>query len=257
MTRLFSKGTSILVIVILFITVATVAILAGCAKGQFTLKKGKLLMGCDTDVIPFAFEEKGTFRGFDVELARAIAGHLGLELKIVPTHWLDLFPDLKSDKYDMVMNAVTITSERNKALDFSDPYFETDQSILVKKGSPVRKGADLKGKVIGTLAASTPLYAAQKLEGLKEIKTFDTITQCYENLLSGNVDAMIMDKAIASYRSKEFDKTEVIALIASAEEYGIAVKKGNKELLDRINGALKETRDNGTYDLLYREWFGE
>ncbi|MHB8897069.1 MAG: ABC transporter substrate-binding protein, partial [Candidatus Geothermincolia bacterium] len=219
-------------------------------------KSGRLTVGTPTDVLPFEGMQSGKLTGFDVDLGTEIAKRLGLEYRLVPTHWNNLLTDLKAGKLDAVMAAMTITYDRKKTFDFSDPYFDTEQSIAVKKGSPIKTGDDLTGKVVGVLNNSTPQYAAQHLQGLKQIKTYDTVLGVYDALAKGEIDAMIMDLSIAGYRSKTSGETVIIATITTDEQYGIAVKKGNSALVNKLNSALKEIKSDGTYDKIKAKWFG-
>jgi polar amino acid transport system substrate-binding protein len=245
----------------LMVPMLTLALLAGllaagCGGTGNTERSGQFLVGSDTDVLPFEGMQSGKMVGFDVDLGTEIAKRLGLEYKLVPTQWNNLLPDLKAAKYDAVIAAMTITFDRQKTVDFSDPYFETDQSIVVMKDSPINVGNDLAGKVVGVLENSTPQDAAQHLQGLKEVKKYPEVSRVYQALANKEVDAMIMDLSIARYRSKASGDTRVIAKITTTEEYGIAVKKGASTLLNKINSALKEMKSDGTYNRIEAKWFG-
>ena len=194
--------------------------------------------------------------GFDVELGQAIAARLGLKYRFAATAWNSLLPDLKAGKYDMVLAAMTITYERSKTVDFSNPYFNTDQSVVVPAGSPIKSGDDLAGKVVGVLNESTPQDAAEQIKVLKGINKYNTIDEVYAALLSGKVDAMIMDLSIADYRSSRDHKTTVVAPIKTGENYGVAVKKGSTTLRQKVNGALQQIKQDGTYNKIYSKWFG-
>jgi polar amino acid transport system substrate-binding protein len=232
------------------------AILASGCGQSYTRSPGVLSVASPTDVIPFEMLKGGKLTGFDVELGKAIAARLGLKYKFVATPWNNLLPDLKSGKYDMVMAAMTITYDRSKTVDFSDPYFNTDQSIAVPRGSPIKSGTDLAGKVVGVLNASTPQYAAEQIKVLKGIQRYDTVDEVYAALASGKVDAMIMDLSIAQYRSNLDHKTVVVAEIKTDENYGIATRQGNAALEQKLNGALKQLKSDGTYKKIYSSWFG-
>lgn len=236
-------------------TLPLAALVSGCGGKPLTVKSGVLSMGSPTDVMPFEGMQGGKPTGFDVELAQAIATRLGLAYKFVDTHWNDLIKDLDAEKYDMVMAAVTITYDRLKTLEFSSPYFTTDQSIITTVESPIRSASDLAGKVVGVLNASTPQYAAEKIKIIKEIKKYNTVAEVYAALEAGHVDAMILDLSITRWRSRD-GRTVVIAEIKTNEKYGIALKKGNTELKKKLNEALKQLKDDGTYDRIYKKWFG-
>jgi len=194
---------------------------AACGGGSRTKNTGRLTVGTMKDARPFEFEKSGRMTGFDVELAAALAKRMGLRLEIVTDPWNSLTANLEAGKYDMVMAATTITFERRRALDFSDPYFETDQAISVMRTSSIRSGGDLSGKTVGVLNSSTPQYAAEKIPGLRAIVKYDAVPDVFEALQNGRVDATIMDCSIAERYARETGNQRVIATIVTEEEYGI------------------------------------
>jgi polar amino acid transport system substrate-binding protein len=251
-SRLISYGLSC----VLALAVAGVIPLAGCGQPGYTVNAGKLTVGTMSDATPFEFMESTKITGFDIDMGREIAKRLGLKHNPVTDKWNTLIPNLKARKYDVVMAAMTITFDRQKTLDFSSPYFKTDQSIVVTKSSPITNGNQLNGKVVGVLNDSTPQYAAEKIPGLKEIKKYDTVSQVYAALNSGATDAMIMDYSISEYNGRKSGTTKVIARIVTDEQYGIAMNKGNATLVKNVDSALKEIKSDGTYDRLVKKWFG-
>jgi ABC-type amino acid transport substrate-binding protein len=234
----------------------TLVPLSGCGQPAYTVNAGKLTVGAMGEVMPFDFTESAKLTGFDIDLGREIAKRLGLKHYPVTDQWNSLIPNLQTRKYDLIMSAMTITFDRQKTMDFSAPYFKTDQAIAVPDGSSIKSGSDLNGKVVGVLNDSTPQYAAEKIPGLKAIKTYKTVPQVYDALSKGETDAMIMDRSIAEYTSKRTGNTKVIALILTGEEYGIAMRKGSTELQKNVDSALKEIKSDGTYDRLIKKWFG-
>jgi lysine-arginine-ornithine-binding protein len=239
-----------------------VALAAGCGGTTTTgakvttLKPGILMMGSDTTYPPFELMEGNKAVGFDVDVATEIAKRLNVKLDVIPTAWDGIIPGLKTDKYDIIMSAMTITPDRSKEISFSDPYIDSDQSIAVKKGSPIKTEADLKGKIIGVQIDTTGQMTAQKMTGLKEIRKFDTILLAFEDLEMGRVDAIINDYPVNAYLSKKRGKTVVVAKIITNEKYGIGIKKSNSGLRLAINEQLTKMKEDGTYDTIYKKWFG-
>lgn len=232
---------------------------AGCGSSGYLLQEGKLQMGSDTSYPPFESMEGKTPVGFDVELLGEIAKKMGLELEVISTAWDGIIPGLKTKKYDVIMSAMTITPEREKEIAFSDPYIDSNQSIAVVKGSPIKTTADLKDKVVGVQIDTTGQFEAEKIEkagGLKEIQKFDTILVAFEALEQGKVDAIINDLPVNSYISQKRGKTEVVETIKTDEQYGIGIRQDNTELLEKINTALQQVKDDGTYARIYKQWFG-
>jgi polar amino acid transport system substrate-binding protein len=226
-------------------------------KGTKTLKPGVLQMGSDTTYAPFEFMEGDTPVGFDVDLAKAVAARLGLKLQVVPTAWDGIIPGLKADKFDMLMSAMTITPDRAKEINFSSPYIAADQSIAVQNSNTtIKSEADLAGKVVGGQVNTTGLMVAAKIPGIKEIQKFDTIVLAFEALETGKIDAILNDYPVNAYMSKQRGKTKVVQKIITDEKYGMGVKQGNSQLLNNINAALAKTHTDGSYDTVFKKWFG-
>lgn len=224
-----------------------------------TLEEGKLLMGSDTTYPPFeSIGDDGKPEGFDIDVANELADRLGLELEVVTTAWEGIIPGLKTDKYDIIMSAMTITEERLAEIDFSDPYIDSNQSIAVKKGTTDITGPeDLAGKVVGVQVDTTGQFTAEEIAGIAEIRKYDTILIAFQELELGRIDAIMNDYPVNAYLSKMRGQTEIAATVTTDEQYGIGVKKGNDELLEAINMALEDIYADGTYDKIFEKWFGE
>lgn len=249
--------------------ILSAVMMAGCGKEEkkeekpetrvTTIQEGKLLMGSDTTYPPFeTIDDKGEAVGFDVDIAREIARRLGLELEVVSVKWEGIIPGLKTGNFDILMSAMTITEERKQEIDFSDPYIDSDQSIAVVKGrTDIAGPEDLVGKVVGVQVDTTGQFTAEKIEGIAEIKKYDTIILAFADLELGRIDAVLNDYPVNAYICKDRGKTEVVATIKTDEKYGIGVKKGNTQLLEAINRALAEMKADGTYDRIFEKWFGK
>ncbi|HEY5526844.1 MAG TPA: basic amino acid ABC transporter substrate-binding protein [Candidatus Anoxymicrobiaceae bacterium] len=255
-SKWMKAGLGLLLMALLVVPV----IAAGCGgtSGQ-TLQPGKITMGSDTSYPPFESMEGSKPVGFDVELAQAIAKKLGLTLDVISTAWDGIIPGLKTKKYDIIMSAMTITADRKKQINFANPYIDSDQSIAVVTNSPIKSQADLKGKVVGVQIDTTGQFKAEEIQkagGLKEIQKFDTILVAFEALEQGKVDAIINDYPVNMYVSGKRGKTKVVQKIKTNEQYGIGVRKDNTTLMNSINKALSQVRDDGTYTTIYKKWFG-
>ena len=244
---------------LLLVALLAVPLVAGCGSSGLTIKAGILQMGSDTAYPPFESKEGEKAVGFDVDIATAIAEKLGVKLDVISTAWDGIIPGLKTKKYDIIMSAMTITPDREKEINFSTPYIDSNQSLAVVTGSPIKTVADLKDKIVGVQIDTTGQFKAEEIQkagGLKEIQKFDTILVAFEALEQGKVDAIINDYPVNSYISKTRGKTEVVAKIVTDEKYGIGVRKDNTELLDKVNQALKDVKADGTYAKVYKKWFG-
>jgi polar amino acid transport system substrate-binding protein len=154
---------------------------------------------------------------------------------------------------------MTIKEERKQAIDFSDPYFEATQALLVKKDSPIKALADLKGKKIGVQQDTTgEIYANEnKAANGYEVIQFEDLPLMETAVRTGAVDAAINDNGVLLDYVKEFPDTAVSAEFDTNEQYGIGIKKGNTALAAKVNEVLKKAKENGKYDEIYEKWFGK
>jgi ABC-type amino acid transport substrate-binding protein len=222
-----------------------------------TIEEGKLLMGSDTTYPPFESIEDGEAVGFDIDIAEEIASRLGLELQVETVAWEGIIPGLKTDNYDIIMSAMTITDERKEEIDFCDPYIDSNQSICVRSDNEdIKSPEDLVGKIVGVQVETTGQYTAEEIEGIAEIVKFETILLAFEDLELGRIDAIMNDYPVNAYLSNIRGETKVVDTIQTDESYGIGVKMGNDQLREAINDVLQEMMDDGTYDEIFEKWFG-
>jgi polar amino acid transport system substrate-binding protein len=235
--------------------------------GYHLVEEGVLTVGSDIAYPPFEYtdEKTGEYTGFDIDLMKEIASRLGLKVKFVNTAWDGIIPGLQAHKYDVICSAMTITEERAKQVDFSDPYFEAKQVILTRADDKsINSAKDLAGKVVAVQQGTTGDFAAQRLVDelgikIKEIKRFEGTPEALMAVQKGDADAAIIDNFVAYLAVKE--NPDIYRVVEDPtfppEYYGIAVNKDNPELLKAINQALKEIKEDGTYDKIYKKWFGE
>lgn len=199
---------------------------------------------------------EGVASGFSVDLATEIAARMNRGLTVDVRPFPSLFSLLQTGDADMAMSAITITPERRREVDFSAPYFESGQALLVRMDSAIAGAADLAGKSIGVLRGSTNQRQAQKVPDVGEIVAFDDKPPMFEALVAGAVDAVICDTPFALYNAKQSGETRVAAILTSGDQYGIAVHKGADQLRSAIDGALRTIRADGSYQRLYDKYFG-
>lgn len=220
------------------------------------------LVGTDAAYPPFEKQEGGDIVGFDIEVIKAIAEAEGFQVKVEHMGWDPLFDAIDKGKADLGISAITIKEDRKKIYDFSEPYFEAKQLILVKSDSTVAKLDDLAGKKIGVQSATTGEAVVQEKFGktYEGIKGYEDTPAAVDDMLNGRVDAVVADNAVLLEYVKQLgDKGYKVVEDASfqPEFYGIMVKKGNAEVLDKINAGLKKIQENGKYDEIYKKYFGE
>ena len=220
------------------------------------------VVGTDAAYAPFESQnEKGEIVGFDIDVLKAVAAKAGLEVKFVNTPWEGIFNALAQGDRDIVVSAVTITDERKQTIDFSDPYFDAQQLIAVRNDSRVKSFADLKKLKVGVQTGTTGDEAVSKLLGKTStaIKRFESTPLALKELESSGVDAVVADNGVVVHYVAN-NPGGNFKTVADAEfvpeQYGIAVKKGNTELLGKINKGLADIRADGTYTKIYTQYFG-
>jgi polar amino acid transport system substrate-binding protein len=229
------------------------------AGGVSLVKAGKLTTCTHLPYPPFQSEIDGKVQGFDVALIDLVAEDLGVTQEILDTPFENFKTGafLNSGQCDLAAAGMTITEERKKNVDFSDPYFEATQAVLADKDSGIASFADLKGRKVGAQAQTTGEDHA-KGQGLDPV-SFESSDAVLNGLRTGQVEAVVIDYPVVQGWLKDkanADAFEVADNINTGEQYGFTVKKGNTALREAINKALAEARSDGTYKKLYEKWIG-
>lgn len=219
-------------------------------------------IGTDAAYPPFEKQEGGQIVGFDADVLNAIAEAAGIKVELFHAGWDPLFEGIDRGTIDAGISAITITEDRKKVYDFSEPYFEASQLIMVPKDSTVTVLADLEGKKIGVQSATTGDLAVQEAFGktYAGIKGYEDTPSAVDDLVIGRVDAVVADNAVLQEYLKVLnnDQFKVVKDPAFAVEYyGMMVKKGNTELLAKLNEGLKIIKENGKYDEIFNKYFAE
>ena len=244
-----------------FITAAG-SVLAGLLLATSAQAAKVYQVATDAAYAPFESQNaKQEVVGFDIEVMKAIAAKAGIEVKFTNTPWEGIFATLSTGERDIVISAVTITTERQQSMDFSEPYFEAKQLIAVGKSSKLATFADLKTQKVGVQTGTTGDEAIQKLQGKtsSNIKRFESTPLALKELLNGGVSAVVADNGVVInfLANNKGAKLKTIDDSSFEKEfYGIAVKKGNKELLDKINKGLAAIKADGTYTKIHKKYFG-
>jgi polar amino acid transport system substrate-binding protein len=246
-------------------------VLAGCGsessdsagttpEGYDLVEDGKLSVCTHLPYRPFQFRQGGKVVGFDVDLMNLVAKDIGVEQKIVDTPFegIKSGADLKTGKCDIAAAAMTITPEREKVIDFSVPYFDANQSLLVKKGTELDSLDALQGKKLGVQSGTTGAdYAKENAPGSVTQVTFEDLGTQVAALESGQVDAVINDFPVMADAAQKSDGLEVSTQFETGEQYGFGMKKGRDDKLPAtVDRVLKKAMKDGTYDRIYKKWFG-
>lgn len=239
-------------------------VLAGCSStatpeaapdGEVQLlTDGTLTVCTNPPYEPFEHELDGEVVGLDVDVVREVAADLDAELEVLvtPFEGIQSGQDLESGNCDLVASAITINDEREEKMDFSDPYFDADQGLLVPTGAGLDSVEDLAGLTVGVQSATTGESWATE-QGLGTVQ-FEDLGLQVEALRAGQVDAVINDFAVLQLFAD--DALEVATTFPTGEQYGIGVKTGNTALREAVNATLERITSDGTYDEIYLEHIG-
>ena len=210
---------------------------------------GVLVMATNAEFPPYEYHDGGEIVGIDAEIAKAIAGELGMELEIEDIAFDSIIPEITSGKADMGMAGMTVTEDRKQSVDFSDTYAKASQKVIVKEDSEIASPDDLAGKIVGVQLGTTgDIYVSDLEADGTTVERYNKGFEAVQALSQGKIDAVVIDGEPAKTFVAQTEGLKILEESFTDEEYAIAVKKGNTELLDKINGALKTLKENGTLD---------
>ncbi len=223
--------------------------LAACGgASQGTAQPGILVMATNAEFPPYEYHEGSRIVGIDAEIAAAIAEKMGCELVIEDIAFDSIIPEVVSAKADMGMAGMTVTEDRMQNVDFSTTYAVARQVVIVAEGSGITSLADLEGRVIGVQQGTTgDIYATDEF-GDDFIERYSKGMEAVQALVQGKIDAVIIDNEPARVFVSENPGLIILDEAYADEEYAIAVRKGNTALLEAINNALEELKNDGTLD---------
>lgn len=224
----------------------------------------KIVIGLDDEYKPMGFkDEKNEIVGFDVDLAKEAAKRLGSAVEFKAIDWNSKEAELKSGRIDIIWNGLDITPERQENMLFSDPYMDNRQIVFVKKGNDqgIKSEADLAGKKVGTQSGSTAETYIDKNAALKnsfsEFKTYGDYVSAFMDLDNGRIDALICDEIVGRYNIKDrMDDYDVLDVqVGPATEFGIAFRKDDTELRNKVQKVFDEMVKDGTAGKISEQWF--
>ncbi|MCI1208815.1 MAG: amino acid ABC transporter substrate-binding protein [Treponema sp.] len=251
--------------------VVLMLVISGCSKTKQTAEdtsltdvttRGLFVLGLDDSFPPLGFrDENNDIVGYDIDLAKEVAVRLGVKFKAQPIEWDAKEQELNTGKIDCIWNGFTITPEREKELTFTSPYLDNDQVLVVRSAGGVKTLADMAGKVIGLQSGSSAQEAVDGNTGfknsLKNIVMFKDNITALNDLEIGGVDGVVMDSVVAEYSIAMTKKPfSVLPESLSKEEYGVAFRKGDIRLRDKVQEILGEMQKDGTVTAVSRKWFG-
>jgi glutamine transport system substrate-binding protein len=236
---------------ILVVAAFIVGITAGIGQSK------PLIVGCDTNFMPFEFKQGGKYVGFDIDLWDAIAKDLGLKYKLQPMDFSGLIPALQTGNIDVAIAGMTVKSKREEVVDFAYPYYDAGLLLLVRADNKDISGIeDLAGKVVATKLGTTSADFAKTFKN-KDVKLFPNIDGAYMELRAGGADAVVFDSPAVLYYIKTAGQGAVktVGPLYEGQSYGIAFPQGSK-LREQVTITILKFMEDGTYKKLYRKWFG-
>ncbi|MGK2931286.1 MAG: basic amino acid ABC transporter substrate-binding protein [Solirubrobacterales bacterium] len=233
---------------------------ASTDSGAFSselITEGTLTVGTDTPYPPFEFGKAPDYDGFDIDLVNAIAEEIGVDTEYQDTAFDTIFTDLAQGKFDLVASASTITPDRQKVVNFSDPYYSAQQALLVPEGSTdIATVEDLADKSVSAQNGTTGKTYAEDETDASTVQGYPNGPATIAALKGGQVDAAIIDEPVAR-DALEKDQTgfEIATTIPTGELYGLGLNKDSTELLAAVNEALAGMKTDGKLDEIYQKWF--
>ena len=257
------RGTRMRIGIALVTALATAGIAAGCGDDGGggddlgLINEGELFIGIDTPYPPFDIGQPPNVTGYDVEVLNAIAENLGLEVEYQDTGFPTIFRDVAPGQFDTAAAASTIKPGREKVVDFTDPYYASATALVVAEGSDIASVDDLSGKIVGTQDGTIQEDYANEETDASEVRGFPEGTNALSSLLTGAVDAALIDEAVAVDAIEKQGGMEIAESFAAASPdlFGFAVAPDNDALREAMNEALATIKEDGTLADLYAKYF--
>ena len=219
------------------------------------LAKEKIYVGTNAEFPPFEYLEDGKITGFDMDLVQEIGKLVDADIKIVDMAFDGLLPALQMKKVDLVIAGMTANEERMKTVSFTQPYYTASQVIIVKEGNTsIKSFDDLKGRRVGVMLGFTGDMVVSEIDGVK-IERFNAAYAGIMALKADKIEAVVLDSEPAKNYVAQNKGLVLADADAEQEEYAIAVRKNDKALLEKVEKALSEIKENGTYDKLIQKYF--
>lgn len=218
-------------------------------------KENKLYVGTNAEFEPFEYRDGDNIVGFDIDLINEIAKIMKQDIEVVDMAFDGLLPALQSKKIDIIIAGMTADEERKKFVNFTDPYYNTKQSILVyNDNTTINSFDDLDGKNVGVVLGFTGDLIVSEMSNVNAQK-YSATSEAILALKSQKVDAVVLDYEPAKQYSAQNKELKLVLADSQDEEYAIAIRKEDTELLKKVNDALNTIKENGTYDMLIEKYF--
>jgi polar amino acid transport system substrate-binding protein len=254
------KKSSLSILLAALAVFALAAFAAGCGDDDSGGGDGggggeALSVGSDIPYPPFEQGKPGNYTGYDIDLMEAIAENIGRTAEFQDTSFDTIFRDLAQGRFEAVASATTITDEREETVDFTNPYYFSEQAILVKEGSDIDSVEKLSGETVGVQQGTTGEEFVEEKGNAGELRPYPQGPDAVNALKSGVLDAVVLDIPVAENAVQAGGGIEIAAAIPTEEEYGFVVPQDSEELLEEMNEALDELKEDGTFTTIYEKWF--
>ncbi|HOP35465.1 MAG TPA: glutamine ABC transporter substrate-binding protein GlnH [Syntrophales bacterium] len=237
--------------------IAALIMVAFVMTGTALAEDKVLIVGCDTNFMPFEFKQGDKYVGFDIDLWDAIAKDLGLKYKLLPMDFNGLIPALQTGNIDVAIAGMTIKSKREEVVDFAYPYYQSGLLLMVGAGEKdIKSVEDLGNKTVATKLGTTSADFAKSLK-TKEVKLYPNIDGAYLELQAGGADAVIFDSPAILYyiKTEGQGKVKTVGPLYQGQPYGIAFPQGSP-LRDKVSVTILKFMEGDVYKNIYRKWFG-
>ncbi len=260
------RGTRKRIVIALVAALAAAGIAAGCGDDNDggggnelgLITEGTLFVGIDSPYPPFDQGQPPNVSGYDVDVLNTIAENLGLEVEYQDTGFATIFRDVAAGQFDTAAAASTIKPGREKEVDFTDPYYASATALVVAEGSDIRSVDDLSGKIVGTQDGTIQEDYANEETDASEVRGFPEGTNALSSLLTGAVDAALIDEAVAADAVEKQGGMEIAESFAAItpDLFGFAIAPQNDALREAMNEQLAAMKEDGTLAELYKKTFG-
>lgn len=240
------------------VAILAIALLAGCGSTD----RKKIVVGLDDHFPPMGFrDDKNNLVGFDIDMAQEAAKRLGMAVEFKPIDWNSKEAELNGKRIDVLWNGLTITEKRKQNILFTNAYMENKQIIIVNAGSQVKAKTDLQGKVVGVQDGSSSIEAVEKeaavAKSFKELKKYPDNVAALMDLKAGRIEALVVDEIVGRYYiAKQANEYAVLGDNFGSEEYGVGLRKDDKDLQAKLQKVLEDMKKDGTAAQISQKWFG-
>lgn len=238
----------------------SLVVVAFMANAAMAAEKYKVASDCTWPPMEYLDDNKQP-QGYSTDYIREVAKAAGFDVDVQNVAWDGIFGGVATGKYDIVASSTTITPERQKQFDFSDPYYEVVQAVVLPAGQNITSLADLKGKTVGGQIGTTGIFVMRKADAGAELKEYDDVGLAIQDLVGGRLDAVICDDPVAMYYvNKKPDTAGKLNLsfkTGDTEQYGFTVAKGRQDLVEKLNKGIRQVKESGKEAELIKKWMGE